>query len=79
MKKTVEAYRQVTAADEFRNLERMRFDASNIEASAIGYAERKRDEHWQSVIADVVAEKDAAITEKDAIIAQLKAQLSNGK
>jgi len=75
MKKTVEAYRQVTAADEFRNLERMRFDATNIEASAIGYAERKRDEHWQGV----VAEKDAVITEKDAIITELKSQLKSRK
>jgi len=73
MKETVEAYRKVTAADEFRNIERMRFDASNIEASAIGNAERKRDAHWQGVVADVVAEKDAALAENEKLRQQIAA------
>jgi len=75
MTQAITAYRAVTAADEFRQLERMRADARNIEASALGHARREAmreaDEKWQGMI----AEKDAALAEKDAEIERLRAQL----
>ena len=42
MKQAIEAYKTTTSTDEFQRLEEMRFDASNIEASAIGNALRKK-------------------------------------
>ncbi|MCL2000549.1 MAG: hypothetical protein FWG74_03865, partial [Planctomycetes bacterium] len=35
---------------------------------------RKNDEKWQGVVADVVADKDAALADKDAVIADKKAE-----
>jgi biotin operon repressor len=67
------AYREVVVSPEFRELERLRAEASNNEASALANAERKRDEHWQGVLAD----KDAEIADKDAEIAQLRAMLDS--
>ena len=43
MKQAIGAYRAVTATDEFRQIERMRADARNIEASALGNARRKAE------------------------------------
>ena len=40
MEQAVGAYRTATSQDEFRRLEQMRFDASNIEASRLGHARR---------------------------------------
>ena len=42
MEQAVGAYRTATSQDEFRRLEQMRFDASNIEASRLGHALRKQ-------------------------------------
>jgi len=64
MKKAIGAYRTVTATDEFKQLERMRADARNREASALGHARREEREKWQGVVA-----------EKDAEIEELKKQL----
>ena len=68
MKKAIIAYRTVTAADEFKEIERMRSDARHNEASALGHARREAEkverEKWQGVVAD-----------KDATIALLRAQL----
>jgi predicted transposase/invertase (TIGR01784 family) len=58
------AYREVVASTDFRELERLRFEASCNEASALYNAERKEREKWQSVVAD-----------KDAEIERLRAQL----
>ena len=70
MKQAIGAYRTATATDEFRQLERMRADARNREASALGHARREGEkaerEKWQGVVAD-----------KDAEIERLRAQLSN--
>jgi predicted transposase/invertase (TIGR01784 family) len=68
----IEAYHNITATEEFRRLERMRFDAECNEAAALGNARREESEKWQSV----VAEKDTRIAEKDTRIAQLEAQLA---
>ena len=75
MKQAIGAYREVTATDEFKEIERLRARARHNEASALGQArreaQREEREKWQGV----VAEKDAALTEKDALIAELRAQL----
>jgi predicted transposase/invertase (TIGR01784 family) len=70
MSQAVQAYRGITATDEFKHLEILRARTRHDEAQALRNAERKRDEHWQGVVADVVAEKDARI-------AELEAQLNN--
>jgi hypothetical protein len=69
MEQAIKAYHSITATEEFRNLERMRFDSRCNEASALDNAERRGErierEKWQGVIA-----------EKDSRIAELEAQLS---
>ena len=69
MSEAIAAYRHVAASDEFILREKMRSKARHDEAQAIGNAERRRDAHWQGVIRDVIADKDARI-------AELEAQLS---
>jgi len=80
MSEAIQAYRGVTATEEFRNLEwlrdRTRRDESNALSNARKQGAKQRDEHWQGVVASVTAEKDAAIADKDALIAKLQAQLS---
>jgi hypothetical protein len=83
MEQAIKAYHSITATEEFRNLERMRFDARCNEASALDNAERrgyrKAKEEWQGVIAEKdsrITEKDSRITEKDSRIAELEAQLA---
>jgi len=72
MSQAVEAYRGITALDEYKHLEILREMARHDEAQAIHHAEKnaekRRDEHWQGV----VAEKDAVITDKDAEIEKLR-------
>ena len=84
MKQAIGAYRAATATDEFRQLERMRADARNREASALGHARREgyreADEKWQGVVADKDAEiagKDAEIAGKDAEIAGKDAEIAD--
>ena len=68
MSEAIVAYRHVAASDEFREIARMRSKARHDEAQAISNAERRGEERanskWQGVLAD-----------KDAIIAELRAQL----
>ena len=66
MSQAVEAYRGITATEEFKYLEILRARTRHDEAQAIFNAEKRRDEHWQSVVAD-----------KDALIAELQAKLAN--
>ena len=72
MSEAIQAYRGITATQEFMNLERMREKTTRDEAQALGNAARRaaheRDTHWQGVVEEIAAEKDA-------IIAALKAQL----
>ena len=78
MSAAVQAYRHVAASPEFREIARLRSKARHDEAQALRNAQRQRDEHWQGVVAEVVAEKDARIAElveKDARIAELEALL----
>jgi hypothetical protein len=62
MSQAVEAYRGVTATEEFKNLEWMRRKTEHDEAQAIYSAERRGEqrsnEKWQSVVADKDAENE---------------------
>jgi len=66
------AYREVVISPEFKELERLRFEALSNEASALANAERRAEKKWQ----DIIAEKDIALSEQAAIIEELKARLS---
>ena len=71
MSQAVKAYRGITATEEFKYLEIIRARTRHDEAQALSNAKRQRDEHWQGV----VAEKDAALADKNAQIAELEAKL----
>ena len=73
MEKTIEAYRQVTATDEFRNLERMRKDAHHNEMSAIGNATRKIEKKYNAII----AKKDTEIKKQATEIEQQATEIKN--
>jgi len=87
MSQAVEAYRGITALDEFRYLEILRERARHDEASALAHAAKVEREKWQGVIAEknaALAEKDAALAEKNAeneklrqMIASLQANVKN--
>ena len=77
MSQAVEAYRGITATEEFKHLEIIRARTRHDEAQALSNARKQRDVHWQGVVAEVVAEKDTIISDKDALIAKLQAQLDN--
>jgi hypothetical protein len=71
MSEAIMAYRHVAASPEFREMERVRSKARHDEAQALMNARREEREHWQGVVANVTAEKDARIAELEA---QLKKQ-----
>ena len=64
MKQAIEAYRHITATDEFKELERLRSRARHNEAAALRHVAEIEREIWQSVVAG-----------KDAEIAELRARL----
>jgi len=70
VEQTLEAYRNITATDEFKELERMRSLARHNEASALKHAREQEREKWQGVVAD----KDAVITDQAAVITEQKAE-----
>ena len=72
MNQAVEAYRGITAEEKFQYLEILRARAKHDEAQALNNARRQRDAHWQVI----VAEKDTALAEQAALIAQLQAQIN---
>jgi hypothetical protein len=71
MKQAIGAYRQVTATDEFKEIERLRSRARHNEASALDHARRMERQKWQGMVAN----KDAEIADKNAEIARLREQL----
>jgi hypothetical protein len=75
MEQAIGAYRHITTTDEFRELERLRTLARHNEAAALGNARREERAKWQGVLAD----KDAALADKDAEIERLRAQLGKDK
>jgi len=84
MKEAISAYRHVVATNEFKEIERLRSLARHNEASALYNAEQRGEkrgaqrgakaerEKWQ----DVVADKDAALAEQAALIAELQTQIN---
>ena len=82
MKEAIGAYRQVSATDKFKEIERLRSRARHNEASALYHAAEMERAKWQGVVAEkdaALTEKDAALAEKDALIARLMAQLDGNK
>jgi predicted transposase/invertase (TIGR01784 family) len=73
MKEAVKVYHQITVTPEFRERERLYEKARHVEASALHHARTEEREKWQSV----VAEKEKAMAEKDALIAELQAKINN--
>jgi len=79
MTQAIEAYRHVSATDEFKEIERLRSRARHNEASALGHARREgisigeetERGKWQGVVAD----KDVALAEQAALIAELRSRL----
>jgi predicted transposase/invertase (TIGR01784 family) len=71
MEQAIEAYRKVTTDREFREIERMRDHAKVNEMYALHNARHEERKKWQSI----VSEKDTALAEKDAQIAELRARL----
>jgi len=76
MTQAIGAYRQVSATDEFKELERLRSRAHHNEASALGHARsegyREAEEKWQEVVAD----KDEENENLRKQLAELQAQLN---
>jgi len=82
MEQTINAYRHITATDEFKEMERLRSRARHNEAAALRHARAEGAEAEREKWQDVVAEKDTAIadlrdtvSEKDVLIAELQAKL----
>jgi predicted transposase/invertase (TIGR01784 family) len=71
MTRAIGAYREITVSSEFRELERLRADARHNEAAALRHAAEVEREKWQGVVAD----KNAALADKDAENARLREQL----
>jgi predicted transposase/invertase (TIGR01784 family) len=76
----IETYREVTVSPEFREIERLRADARHNEASALAHARRLEREkvsaEWRGVVADLAADRDAALANKDAALADLAAEVA---
>ena len=72
MEQAIHAYRQITATDEFKELERLRSRARSNEAAALRHAAEAEREKWEGVVADL----RETVTEKDALIAALQAKLA---
>jgi len=72
MGEAIQAYRGVTATEEFRSLEWLRAKTRNDESNALSHARKQRDEHWQGV----VAEKETVISAQANENAELRTQLA---
>ena len=82
MDQAIKAYQQVTATDEFKELERLRLRARANEASALRHATEKERVKWQGVVADkeaTIADKEATIADQKAAIADQKAAIADQK
>ena len=76
MNQAIEAYRSITATEEFRTLERMRADARHNEAAALYNARREESEKWLKIVAKKDAAFAAALAGKDAVLADKDAALA---
>ena len=68
----INAYYEIIASEEFRELERLREKALRDEARALSKARKKERKKCQGII----AEKDAALSEKNATLSEMDAALS---
>jgi len=66
MEQAINAYRHITATDEFKEMERMRSRARHNEAAALRHATEVEREKWRNIVA-----------QKDAVIAELQAKLES--
>jgi predicted transposase/invertase (TIGR01784 family) len=71
MAEAIEAFRHIAQTKDFKEIERLRDRARHNEASALAHAADVERVKWQAV----VAEKDAALAEQAAEIANLRARL----
>ena len=71
LSEAVNAYHNVTASAEFKEMERLRIKASHDEAQAIGNAERRGERRGEK---RANAKWKEVIAEKDALIAELRAK-----
>jgi len=76
MEQAIDAYRHVTTAEEFREMERMWSRARSNETAALRHARTQGAETEREKWQGVVAEKDAALTEKDVMVAEQAAALA---
>jgi hypothetical protein len=79
MSEVLQAYRHVATSGEFKERERLWAKARHDEAQALSSARQERDEHWQGIMATMVAEKDAENEMLRLHLAQLQAQLAKNK
>ncbi|MDR3165615.1 MAG: hypothetical protein LBU13_08555 [Synergistaceae bacterium] len=87
MREAIGAYRSITVAPEFIEVERLRSKARHDEAQALFHAHqeghregvRESDEKWQGVVAEkdaILAGKDIILAGKDAENARLRERLA---
>jgi len=86
MSEAIYAFRQVSTSKELEDIEWLREKSVRDEAWRTGNAVRERDEHWQGVVTDLravkdaeLAKKDAELAKKDAELAELKARLNENE
>ena len=70
VKQVIQEYKNITADENYRELERRREMRLHDEASALGHARRERDKHWQGIVSEIVSEKNSVIFEKDNVISE---------
>ena len=75
MEQAINAYRHITATDEFKEMERLRSRARHNEAAALRHARTEAAEAEREKWQGVVAEKDAENEQLRAQIAELQARL----
>ena len=76
----IEAYREVVVSPEFLELERLRAEATNNEASALLHAAEVERKKWQGELADMraaLADKDTALADKDTALADKDTALAD--
>jgi len=71
----IDTYRRINPSRNFKEVERLRSKARHDEAQALHHAQEIERKKWQ----DVVAEKEAELAKKEALIAELMKRLDEGK
>jgi len=76
MVQAINAYKKITVDPDFRELERQRSIARHNETTALRHAREQGEESERKIWQGVVADKDAAIADKDAENERLRAQIA---